>query len=112
MRRSRNFCQGWGVQAQLSEKSSDIILVPNLLYKGDPIGYFKENYHITRFQRGRGVQLLIPMETNCSFEYSKHMFLLRNKKNCSYMLLPGGTLYCEYQDFRVLELTVMDLMLE
>ena len=92
-----------------------IFLVLNLLYKGDPIGYFKENYQIPRFQsgptfsRGEGVQLLITMETykisdflggslppvptldmrtDCSFEYSQHMFLLRNNfflRTCPYL---------------------------
>ena len=56
MRGSRNFAMGWGVQARLSENSSDnVFFSPQLIlqfYSGLSIVYVKENYNFPRFQRG------------------------------------------------------------
>ena len=57
----------WGVQAQLTEKSSDNVFRPQLILKRGFNGYCKENYNFSRFQGGptfsSGAQLLIPIET-------------------------------------------------
>ena len=47
---------GGGVQAQLTEKTSEVFFIPQLIlqfYRGGPMVYFKENYNFLRFQ---GVQ--------------------------------------------------------
>ena len=81
------FISGW-VQAQLTEKSSDIIIIhffnPQLYYRGGPMVDLKESNDFPRFHGrstvifpgdptfsrwGWGIQLIIPMDTyrSCDF---------------------------------------------
>ena len=47
---------GGGFQAQLTEKTSDVLFFsPQLILQRGPMVYFKENYDFLRFQRGSNI---------------------------------------------------------
>ena len=66
--RIQEFLPGGGVQARLPENSSDNFFSPQL-YRGCPVVISNKTIIFNIFQGGGGVQMLISIETNITYDF-------------------------------------------